>query len=187
MEFTVTNMNEKTLSSEFVYRGRIVSLELQDVELNNGIRAKREVVRHGPAVAMVCEAADGRFALIHQFRKPVEQIMLEVPAGNVEPDEDLEVAARREIREETGYEATSLTRLGALYPSPGYVDERIEIYHAHLAAEPAALDLDEDEQVRVELCERHQILAWVREGRITDGKTLAAWLMYEEWSGRLDR
>jgi ADP-ribose pyrophosphatase len=173
-------MHEKTLNSRFVYQGRIVSLELQDVELANGTHAPREIIRHGPAVAIVAALPDGRFALVRQYRKPVEQVMLEVVAGNVEPDEPLEDAARREVREETGYDAVRLQRLGALYPSPGYVDERIEIYAAELNPTPADLALDEDEHVEVALLTAAEIDALIRAGEITDGKTLAAWLLYQK-------
>ena len=172
-------MNERTIHMERVYDGRIVALELHDVEMHHGVRAKREIIRHGPAVAVVAETQDGRFALVRQFRKPVECAMLEVVAGNVEPGEPLETSARREVREETGYEVETIRRLGAIYPSPGYVDERIEIYHARLSPEPVAKDLDDDEHVELHLYSRDEVLELIRSEHIQDGKTLAAWLLYE--------
>lgn len=172
-------MNERTTNLRRVYDGRIVSLELHDVELHNGVHAKREVVRHGPAVAVVAEMRDGRFAFVRQFRKPVEGSMLEVVAGNVEPGEACETSARREVREETGYEVEHIRRLGAVYPSPGYVDERIEIYYARLSGQPAEKDLDEDEHVEVRIYARDEVLELIQSEKIQDGKTLAAWLLYE--------
>ena len=172
-------MNERTIHMERVYDGRIVALELHDVEMHHGVRAKREVIRHGPAVAVVAETQDGRFALVRQFRKPVECAMLEVVAGNVEPGEPLETSARREVREETGYEVETIRRLGAIYTSPGYVDERIELYHARLAAQPAAKAMDEDEHVELAIYSREEVRELIVSGKIQDGKTLSAWLLYE--------
>jgi len=173
-------MDEKTIRMERVYDGRIVSLELHDVELHNGVRTKREIVRHGPAVAVVAETHDGRFAFVRQFRKPVERAMLEIVAGNCEPGEALDVSARREVREETGYDAESLERLGAIYPSPGYVDERIEIFYARLSEQPVGKDLDDDEHVELYVYDRREVLELIRSEGIQDGKTLAAWLLYEQ-------
>lgn len=173
-------MDERTIKMEKVYEGRIVSLELHDVELHTGVRTKREVVRHGPAVAVVAEMHDGRFAFVRQFRKPVEQPMLEIVAGNCEPGEALEASARREVREETGYTVDTIRRLGAIYPSPGYVDERIEIYYARLSEQPVGKELDDDEHVELHLYDRNEVLELIRSDRVQDGKTLAAWLLYEQ-------
>lgn len=172
-------MDEKTIKMERVYDGRIVSLELHEVELHTGVRAQREIVRHGPAVAVVAELPDGRFAFVRQFRKPVEGVLLEVVAGNVEAGEALETAAVREVREETGYETASIRRLGAIYPSPGYVDERIEIFYATLAGVVADKDLDDDEHVEVQLHTRDEVHEMIETEVIQDGKTLAAWLLYD--------
>lgn len=172
-------MNERTLSVERVYEGRIVSLELHDVELHNGVRAKREIVRHGPAVAVVAELPDGRFVFVRQFRKPLDSAIVEVVAGNVEPGEDLEKAAIRELREETGYDTDSIIRIGAVYPSPGYVDERIELFYARLAGAPDARALDADEHVEVQIYTRDEVLALMDADQLQDGKTLAAWMLYE--------
>lgn len=172
-------MDEKTISMETLYTGRIVSLELHEVELRNGARSQREVVRHGPAVAVIAQLEDGRFVFVRQYRKPVERAVLEVVAGNCEPGEDLETAACRELREETGYEATHLKPLGAIYPSPGYVDERIELFYARLWHEPEERQLDADEDVEVHLHSKDVVRALIRTGQIMDAKTLAAWLLFE--------
>lgn len=172
-------MEERTITCKKVYEGRIVSLELHDVELSDGRLAKREVVRHGPAVAVVAEGADGRFAFVRQYRKPVERAMLEVVAGNVEPGEDLTAAALRELREETGHVGEHIRRLGAIYPSPGYVDERIEIYAAQLSGNPVGLDLDADEHVELVWLTREEIFELMETDQLQDAKTLAAWQLYE--------
>ncbi len=164
---------------ERVYDGRIVSLELHDVELHNGVRTKREIVRHGPAVAIVAELPDGRFVFVRQFRKPLDRAIVEVVAGNVEPDEDVDAAAIRELREETGYETASIRRLGAVYPSPGYVDERIELFYARLTGESEQRALDDDEHVEAQVYTHDEVLALIDDETIQDGKTLAAWMLYE--------
>ena len=173
------------MSKECLYSGRIVGLERHEVELADGRRSVREVVRHGPAVAVVAERPDGRFALVRQFRKPLECAVLEIVAGHAEPGETLEENAVREVREETGYEAVSIRRLGAVYPSPGYVDERIEIFRAQLSAEPVGIDPDEDEEVELLFVTREELLALIDSEAIQDAKTLAAWLMYERDCARV--
>lgn len=175
-------MEEKTIRMKQIYEGRVVALEVHDVELSDGCRTVREVVRHGPAVAIVAEMTDGRFAFVRQFRKPVEKRMLEVVAGCCDPDEATDAAALRELREETGYEAAHLERLGAIYPSPGYVDERIEIYYARLAADPVGTDEDEDERVELVVLDRTQVEQFIRSDEVHDAKTLAAWALYERMS-----
>ncbi len=175
-------MDEKTISMERVYEGRIVSLELHEVEMRDGTRTSREIVRHGPAVAVVAQLPkpDDRFVFVRQFRKPLDRPVLEIVAGNVEDSEDLEEAACREVLEETGYEVTKIERLGALYPSPGYVDERIEIYYARLWHEPRSRNLDHDEDIEVHFHSRDVVRMLIHTGQIQDGKTMAAWLLYEQ-------
>lgn len=170
--------HEKTLSAETRYVGHIVSVEVQDVELENGQRAFREIVRHRGAVAVLPLRPDGRFLFVRQFRKPVEQILLEVVAGLLDLDELPEDAARRELREETGHTALTLRPLGVVYPSPGYVDERIDVYAAEVQQEPGPRELDHDERVEVVAltAEEFESLTW--RGQVCDAKTLAAWSLY---------
>jgi ADP-ribose pyrophosphatase len=173
-------MHEKTLTSKFLYRGRLLGLEIQDVELANGKKAFREIVRHGGAVAVLARVPDGRFVFVRQFRKPVEQDMIEVVAGNRGKDEDPEACAVRELREETGFDARRIRRLGFIHPSPGYVDERIDLYFADVDVRPGPTNPDEDEHVEVLLMSRDEFLGQVRAGEIHDSKTLATWLLYEK-------
>lgn len=173
-------MEEKTIKMERVYEGRIVSLELHEVEMRDGTITNREVVRHGPAVAVVAQLPDDRFVFVRQFRKPVERAMLELVAGGVEPNETPEDAACREVLEETGYEVTKISPLGTVYPSPGYVDERIDIFHAKLWLEPSERSLDHDEDIEVHIHSRDVVRALIRTGQIQDSKTMAGWLLYEQ-------
>lgn len=173
-------MYEKTLKKRTVYKGRILDVEVQDVEMANGRPALREIVRHGGAVAVLARAPDGRFILVRQFRKPVEEVMLEVVAGNREPGEDAEACARRELEEETGFRAARIRRLGVIYPSPGYVDERIEVFYADVEPGKGERRPDEDEHLEVVFLERDEIIEKMRRNEVHDSKTLAAWLLYEK-------
>lgn len=171
-------MHEKTISSKTLYTGRILGLEVQEIEMENGTRAVREIIRHRGAVAVLARRPDGKFVLVRQFRKPVEREMLEVVAGNREKGEDPEVCARRELLEETGYEARTLAHIGWIFPSPGYVDERIELFYAETAHAAQDTNPDEDESVEVVLLDRDEIMKRIREKTINDSKTLAAWVQY---------
>ncbi len=171
--------HEKTLSAETRYVGRIVSVEVQEVELETGQQAFREIVRHRGAVAVLAQRPDGRFLFVRQFRKPVEAMMLEVVAGVLEVDELPEAAARRELKEETGYTALTLRPLGVVYPSPGYVDERIQVYAADVGLEPGATALDHDERVEVVTLSAAEFESLTWRGGVSDAKTLAAWTLFK--------
>ncbi len=169
-----TELREVPLSSEELYQGRIVHLFCDKVRLPNGKEATREVIRHVGAVCVVPLTSEGEVICVRQYRYPTGQVLLEIPAGKLDsPQEDREEAIRRELREETGCRCGKLTRLGDLYTTPAYVDERITLYLAE-DLQPGEQDLDEDEFLHVvripleELCDR--ILA----GEVTDAKTQAA-------------
>ena len=178
MEEKARRVEEKTLTSKTLYEGRLVGLEVQEVMLPSGRKAVREIVRHGPAVAVLARLPDGRFLFVRQFRKPVEQALLEAVAGNREPGEDAEACARRELEEETGYRARRIRSLGFIYPSPGYVDERIDLFFTEVDAEPGPTRPDEDEHLDVVRLNRAEVLEQLGD-RIVDSKTLAVWLRGE--------
>ncbi|MGD9874692.1 MAG: NUDIX domain-containing protein [Kiritimatiellia bacterium] len=173
-------MREKTIGGRKVFEGRLLKLEVLDVELENGVRTTREVVRHPGASAVLAQLPDGRFVLVRQFRKPVEMEMLEIVAGLPEKGESPETCARREVREETGHGITDIVRLGTVRPSVGYVDERIEIFYARLTPDRVAASLDHDEEVENVILTAAEINDLIRQGAIEDSKTLAAWLLYEK-------
>ena len=172
-------MHEKTLTSKTVFTGKLLRFEVQDVELENGQKAYREIIRHPGAVAVLARATDGRFVFVRQFRKAVELTMTEVIAGILERGEAPEAAAHRELREETGYDAAKLTHLGRIFPSPGYVDEVIDVYFAELAMGPGPKNPDWDEHVETVMMSAAEFEAKVRSAEIQDAKTMAAWAMYK--------
>jgi ADP-ribose pyrophosphatase len=172
-------MHEKTLSRKTVYEGRIINVDVLEVELENGRKSVREIVMHGVAVAIVAQLPDGRFVFIRQFRKPMERICFEVVAGNCDPGEDEVVSAMRELQEETGYEAQSMELLGPIFPSVGYCTERIDIYFAKTADEKGATSFDDDERIETVIISESEMDRMIRENKIADAKTLAAWMLYK--------
>ncbi len=171
-------MSEKTRTKKTLYSGRILELEVQEVELPNGKPALREIIRHRGAVAVLARRADGRFLFVRQFRKPVEQVLLEVVAGNREPNEPAEECARRELAEETGYRVRAMEHIGYIYPSPGYGDERIDVFFAETENAVAAAHPDEDEMLEPMALTADEVIARIRDKDIHDSKTLAAWMMF---------
>ena len=169
---------EKTLASERRYTGRIISVDLLDVELPDGRRAKREVVRHGNAVAILARRPDGKFVFVKQYRKAAEEALVEVIAGGLEAGEDPVEGARRETAEETGYDVASIRFLTTIICTPGYCEERIHLYFAELADGQHAQDQDPDENVYPVVLSREEVEEGIRSGTIFDSKTLSAWACY---------
>jgi ADP-ribose pyrophosphatase len=178
-------MNEKTVSSQRVFDGRLLKLDVLEVELDNGRRARREIVHHPGAVAVWARAPDGRFVFVCQFRKAIEQELLEVVAGTLEIGETPEACARREIREETGYAVKTLTPLGSIFTAPGFCTEQIYLFYAELAPRDAGqtengpADLDPDERLDVVLLDEAAWKAMMSRGAVQDAKTLAAWALVQ--------
>lgn len=171
-------MHEKTIASKTVFQGRILSVDVLEVELDDGRTGTREIIRHGPAVAVIARRRDGKFVFIRQFRKAMERVCFEVMAGNCDPGEPSEAAAIRELKEETGYAPDSIRFLAPIYPSVGYCTERIDIFYADVH-EPGETDFDQDEQIETVLLTEPEMDDLIRTGNIQDAKTLAAWALYK--------
>jgi ADP-ribose pyrophosphatase len=171
-------MREQTISRKTVFEGRILSLDVLTVELADGRTGTREIIRHGAAVAVIARRRDGRFVFIRQFRKAMERICFEVMAGNVDPGEEMEAAAVRELKEETGYTPDSICFLSSIYPSVGYCTERIDIFYADVH-EPGETDFDQDENIETVLVTEQEMDDLIRAGKVHDAKTLAAWMLYK--------
>lgn len=172
MDFT-----EKTLSSEYIFKGKILKLRVDEVELPNGKKARREVTEHSGAVAVLPVTDDGKAMLVRQFRYAYKQHLIEIPAGKIDPGEDPETAVRREMREEINRACDELTFLGMMYPAPGAQYEPVYIY---LARKLSVCDgtPDEDEFVETILMDVDELIAKVTSGEIRDAKTCVAVLKY---------
>jgi ADP-ribose pyrophosphatase len=171
-------MEEVTRSSETLYSGKVFRLERLEVEKANGQVFTRDVIRHGGAVAIVALVPEQGYLFVKQFRKSLDMVTLELSAGGIDPGESLEEAAARELEEETGYSAGRLHYLGALYPAPGYTDEKISVFYTETTDRPSRLEADHDEELEICFQSISQVEQGIRQGVIQDGKTLAGWQMF---------
>ncbi|OHB68084.1 MAG: NUDIX hydrolase [Planctomycetes bacterium RBG_13_63_9] len=148
----------------------------------DGAEHARDVVRHPGAVAILPLLEDGRVCLVENYRAAVEETLIELPAGTLEPGEDPVATARRELAEETGYRAGRIQWLATFYTSPGILDEKMRLYLATgLEAGPPALEPGED--IRRLLATWEEALDMIRDGRIRDAKTILGLLRYEAFAG----
>lgn len=171
---------ERTVESEEIYRGRLVSLRVDTVQLPDGFRTRREIVVHGEAVAVVPILPDGRVILVRQFRKPAEAELIEIPAGGVEPGEDPEACVRRELAEETGYRPGRLIRLARFYLAPGYSTEFMHLYLA-LDLSPTDGRPEADERIEVLRLPLAEAIGLIEREEIRDCKTIAGLLLAREF------
>lgn len=179
-------LTETCIASETVFRGRLLQVQSDRVRLPDGGESVREYIRHPGAVVMLATLDNGKLLFERQFRYPLRQVFLELPAGKIDAGEPPLDTARRELREETGYKARHWRHLGVMHPCIGYADERIEIFLAHeLSFVGHARDHGEFLDV-VELSLADALLA-VRDGEITDAKTITALLWADKiYSGEWD-
>ena len=164
-------MRVRVLESRSIYKGRTVGLRVERIEVD-GREVVREIVEHRGAAVVVPVRDDGKLVLVRQYRRAVDEVLLEFPAGTLELGEDPEGCARRELMEETGHEALELERLGTIYPAPGYTSEVIHVFLAR--ARPVGRGTPEaDEQIEVVLMGFDELLEKVISGEVKDAKTIA--------------
>ncbi|WP_144350358.1 NUDIX hydrolase [Sporomusa termitida] len=173
MPHTETEFQEQLITSTRLFEGKVINLRRDEVLLPNGKGGTREVVEHPGAVAVIALTADGKVILVRQYRHPVQQVMLEVPAGKLDPGETPAACALRELAEETGFAANKLRKLTSMYTTPGFSNEIIHIFLAEDLVE-SAQEPDEDEFINSEKYTPHQIAGMVARGEICDAKSLVA-------------
>lgn len=167
-------MDFKVVESKICFEGFIVDIQKDKIEFENGLQANRElVVKHHEAAAVIAVDNEGMLLMVKQYRYGTGFEMLEIPAGLMDPNEDHETCAARELQEETGMKANKLTKLFDYYATPGYCTEKIVFYLAQ-DLEPAEQHLDEDEFLTVHRVSIEDAVRMVENGEITDGKTIAA-------------
>lgn len=170
---------EKTVESEVKYEGVIVRVRMDRAELPNGRLAPREVVEHPGGVAVLPLTDEGKVLCVRQFRYPFGQVLLEVPAGKLEWQEEHRGAALRELKEEVGAVPERLDYLGKIYPSPGYSAEVLHLYLARGLTRGEACP-DEDEFLNIEELPLEELVAQVMAGELPDAKTVAAVMMTQQ-------
>lgn len=167
---------EKTISSERIYEGRILNLRKDKVHVKDNQTSYREIVEHNGGVALAAVTPDGKMVMVRQYRKAAEKAVLEVPAGKIEKGEGHQLTAERELKEETGYSAGKIEYITSFYSSIGYSTEVIYLY---LATElsPGETDFDDNESIEVLEYELPELKRMVLNGEIEDAKTIAAILL----------
>jgi ADP-ribose pyrophosphatase len=173
----------RVVSHRRVYDGKILSLEVDEIQEEGGAKGLREVVRHRGSVAALPVDDDGRVALVRQYRHPVGQALWEAPAGLLEKGESPEEAIRREIEEEVGRRAGEIERLAVFYPTPGFCDEVLHLFRATRLVE-TPLRPDDDEILEVKWFALDEAREMLRAGEVRDAKTLIALLMERERRAR---
>ncbi|MDD3193948.1 MAG: NUDIX hydrolase [Oscillospiraceae bacterium] len=169
---------EKTIDSTRIFEGRVVRLRRDTVELENGKQTFREVIDHPGGVSILAMDGQGKIFFVRQFRYPFGQMLLELPAGKLEPGEDPADSGRRELREETGCTAGRFEPMGKLIPTCAYDTEVIYLFFAAELCQ-GEQDLDENEFLSVERYTLEEALDMVLDGEIIDAKTQIALLKYK--------
>jgi ADP-ribose pyrophosphatase len=156
-----------------IYRGRVIDLGLEEVRLPNGMTVELEIVRHPGASAIVPLHDDGRVVMIRQYRHAAGGMIYEVPAGRLNAGEDPLDCARRELREEAGLTADRIERLGMIFTTPGFTNEKIHLFVAR-GLRSVGQQLDHDEVIEVIERPLAELMRMIERGEIVDGKTICA-------------
>jgi ADP-ribose pyrophosphatase len=171
---------DKTLSSKIVFEGRAVKLRVDTIQMPDGRQTTREIVEHGACIAVVAVDNDNNVLLVRQYRDAVGKELLEIPAGGVDPGEDVEAAVKREMQEETGFLPRKLVNLGGYYLAPGYSTEYLHLYLAEDLI-PGRLVAEDTEGITVVKVPVSQIPIVLASGKISDGKSIAGLYMFLEY------
>lgn len=180
------NYEEKTVSEKHIYKGKIISVDNLTVTLPDGRQATRDIVRHPGASVVVPLNEKGEVYMVRQFRKPIDTVTLEIPAGKLDPGEEPLVCAKRELKEETGLEAKEIRHLVSIHSTPGFSNEVLHLYSATGLSEGESC-ADEDEFISTEKYPVADLIDMVLNGKITDAKTIIGVLLADKiLSGKID-
>lgn len=167
---------EVTIKSEKIYEGKILNLRIDTIELPDKRYSKREIVEHAGGVGIVAITNDDKIILVNQYRKAASKVLLEIPAGKLELNEQPKETAIRELKEETGYSSENISYLTEFFPTPGYCSEKIHIFTAKNLIS-GRQDLDEHELLEVIELPFDEAYEKVLNGEIIDGKTIIGILL----------
>lgn len=178
------HLEEKTVSSELAYQAKIFRVTKDIALLEDGLETERDVVHHSGGVCVVPLTDKGTVLMVKQYRYPMHEVTLEVPAGKLEPGEDHSECGLRELLEETGCTCKKYSYLGCVYPTPAYDTEVIHMYLARELSEPKEQDLDEEEFLDVTELPLNEAIEMVMDGKIPDAKTqialLKTWILMQK-------
>ncbi|MBN2395051.1 MAG: NUDIX hydrolase [Candidatus Atribacteria bacterium] len=167
----MNDLSEKTIRSEKIYKGRVIQLRKDEVTLPNGRKSTREIIEHPGAVVILAQNNQKKLLMVRQFRKAVEDTLIELPAGTLEPPEQVLDCARRELEEETGYQAKSWKKIFNFYSAPGFCNENLTLYFAQ-ELNQTKTNTDQDEFIEVLELNKEEILLLLQQDKIRDAKTL---------------
>ncbi len=174
-------MDPKTLGREIIYTGKVFDLIVDQVEYPSGNRSVREIAHHPGGAVVVPMLGDGSVLMVNQLRYPLGKCLLELPAGKLNKDEDPELAARRELEEETGWSAGELVKLASFYTTPGFCDEELHVYLGRaLTRSPMGTQREEGElTMTVQAIPFEEAVHMAVSGELKDGKTIIGLLLAE--------
>lgn len=167
------DFEEKTKAVKNIFDGKIIKVRVETVELPDGRTASREIVSHGGGVGVIAVDENNEALMVNQYRIAAREMLLEIPAGKLEKGEDPSECGKRELAEETGYEAEELTYLGAYYATPGYCEEKLYLYLAR-GLRFVGQRLDDGEFLNVQKYKLDDLCNMVAENKIKDAKTAVA-------------
>jgi ADP-ribose pyrophosphatase len=168
------------ISSKTVFKGGLLEVLVDEIKLPDGSTRKREIVRHPGAVGVVALSGDG-VLLVRQNRHAIDDDLLEIPAGKLDAGEDPEKCGRRELLEETGYEAAEVERLTTFLTSPGFSDEKVHLFlTTSISRRSDPPEADEGEPISIEWLPFDDAIAQIQEGKIVDSKTIIGLLLARE-------
>lgn len=169
----------KVIASREVLKNKLFTVVEEVAKDPSGFEIKRSIVKHPGSAVMMAVDGRNRILLVKQFRLPAEAELWELPAGRIDPGESALQAAKRELREETGYSARKWTKLASFWASPGYVAEKMNIFLAEDLAEGEQEPMD-DERIEIRWFAKKDLREMIRAGKIVDGKTLIGFFMWLE-------
>ena len=171
------HLHEHKIDGERIYEGKILDLEVDRVRMPSGAEAVREVVRHRGAVVVLPLHEDGRIEFVRQYRYPMGEVLLELPAGKLDPGEEPITCASRELAEETGWQPVEIRELGSFFTTPGFTDEVIHAFIATPLEEAPEVAQDPDEAIDNVVMTVEEALKACAPGAIRDSKTIATILL----------
>jgi ADP-ribose pyrophosphatase len=173
-------MDYKVISSEEVFKGKMIDVKVDQIQYDNGDKARREVALH-PGGAVVTAYHEGKIILVNQYRYPIQRRILELPAGKLDNKEAPESCAMRELQEETGYKTEKLIKLGEILPSPGFCDEVLYLYFTNQVSKGETNRDEGEHAMETVMLSPDEMENMILENKITDAKTIIGFFLSKKY------